>query len=322
DVLHMDDYFYPYKSYSQGKLIPFNDDKSWEKYKSSFKSREDWRRHNVDTFVQELGLMIKKEKPHVKFGISPFGVWRNKSTDPKGSDTAAFQTNYDDLYADILLWTDNNWVDYILPQLYWHFDTQAAPYGVLIEWWDQYIKDSVDLYIGLGIYKLNEQNWPLTHIKQQIDFARKYPKIKGFSHFSAKHILNDIKGLREYIKKEIHPNYALVPQHSKIKGNQPKPVKNFTLDKATKTLTWENGDPKETRYFVLYRFPNENTKHIVGIVSSKNKLEFVLDNYSETDSYGITAVSRLHQESTLLTLEDTQRSLGLDLIDQIILNNN
>ncbi|MGL4677482.1 MAG: glycoside hydrolase family 10 protein [Brevinema sp.] len=328
DALHMDDYFYPYKSYSQGKLLPFNDNKSWTKYQASFKNRDDWRRDNVNIFVKELSDAIKKEKSHVKFGISPFGVWRNKSVDPKGSDTEAGQTNFDDLYADVLLWTDNNWVDYILPQLYWHFDTKAAPYGTLVEWWNKQITNSVDLYVGLGIYKLHENNWPITHIKEQIDFARKHSNIKGFASYSAKWILQDTKGIKDYIKKEIHPYYALVPPSTKMNSIKPKQVKNFTLEEKNNkySLKWENSDPKATHYFVLYRFPKakilQSVENIIGIISAKNKLEWVLESYDDNDCYGITAVSRLHQESSLLTLDDVEKIQGLEMIDQIILSNN
>ena len=114
DAIHMDDYFYPYRI--AGKEFP--DEKTYQQNKRGL-SKEDWRRSNCDTIVKQLYATIHQIKPAVQFGISPFGIWRNKSQDPRGSETKGGQTNYDDLYADILLWLEKGWVDYIAPQIYW-----------------------------------------------------------------------------------------------------------------------------------------------------------------------------------------------------------
>jgi uncharacterized lipoprotein YddW (UPF0748 family) len=114
DAIHMDDYFYPYRI--AGKEFP--DQKTFEKYGRGL-SKDSWRRSNCDSIIVDIHTTIKNTNPRVKFGISPFGVWRNKSQDPMGSDTKAGQTNYDDLYADILLWLSKGWIDYVTPQLYW-----------------------------------------------------------------------------------------------------------------------------------------------------------------------------------------------------------
>lgn len=129
DAIHFDDYFYPYRI--AGKEFP--DLKAYKKYGNGM-SRAGWRRYNVDTVIQMLSKAIKTDKPWVKFGISPFGVWRNHSKDSEGSMTHAGQTNYDDLYADILLWLRKGWIDYVCPQIYWSFNTKAAPYGPLLDW--------------------------------------------------------------------------------------------------------------------------------------------------------------------------------------------
>ena len=126
DGIHFDDYFYPYKvtdKDAEGKtyVVDFPDSVSWKKYgEPFFKNKDDWRRNNVDQLIKRLSKTITTLKPWVKFGISPFGVWRNASSDPvRGSDTQAGVQNYDDLYADILLWTEKGWIDYVTPQLYW-----------------------------------------------------------------------------------------------------------------------------------------------------------------------------------------------------------
>jgi uncharacterized lipoprotein YddW (UPF0748 family) len=135
DAVHFDDYFYPYRIAN----VEFPDSCSYIDYGMfRFKTKDDWRRDNVNYFVKELSERIKLEKPHVKFGISPFGVWRNKDKDADGSDTQAGQTNYDDLYADVLTWLKEGWIDYITPQLYWHIGFDKANYTTLVKWWDEH----------------------------------------------------------------------------------------------------------------------------------------------------------------------------------------
>ena len=147
DAIHMDDYFYPYRI--SGKEFP--DEDSYKRSKSKL-NKDDWRRSNVDSIMKKVSIAIKKEKPWVQFGISPFSVWRNNDKDPRGSDSKAGQTNYDDLYADILLWLKEKWVDYVAPQLYLEIGHDKIDYAKMLEWWS---KNSYgrNLYIGLGIYR-------------------------------------------------------------------------------------------------------------------------------------------------------------------------
>ena len=124
DAIHFDDYFYPYRIGG----VEFPDNASYLKYGQGM-DKEAWRRSNVDSVILMLNRTIREVKKTCKFGISPFGVWRNLSKDSLGSDTHAGQTNYDDLYADILLWLKNGWIDYVVPQLYWEFEQKNAPFG-------------------------------------------------------------------------------------------------------------------------------------------------------------------------------------------------
>ena len=121
DAIHFDDYFYPYRI--PGKAFP--DSETFQKYHNGM-SLEDWRRSNVDSIIVQLYRVIRNENPNCRFGISPFGVWRNQDKDPRGSATKAGQTNYDDLYADILLWLEKGWIDYVVPQLYWEYSTPGC----------------------------------------------------------------------------------------------------------------------------------------------------------------------------------------------------
>jgi len=188
DAVHFDDYFYPYRI--KGEV--FNDIASYQKYGNGL-SIEDWRRSNVNNLVKNLSISIKKTKPWVQFGISPFGVWRNKSVDPKGSDTQAGQTNYDDLFADPITWMDNKWIDYLVPQLYWSVDHPKASYAKLLRWWSENSKNTA-IYIGNGSYKINadsDKKWSNpSEIPNQIDITRTYKNVQGNAFFSAKSFLN------------------------------------------------------------------------------------------------------------------------------------
>ena len=188
DAIHFDDYFYPYRV--KGEV--FNDIAAYQKYGNGL-SIENWRRSNVNTLVKNISISIKKIKPWVQFGISPFGVWRNKSVDPKGSETEAGQTNYDDLYADPIAWMDNKWIDYLVPQLYWSMDHPRASYSKLLRWWSENSKNTA-IYIGNGTYKINadsDKKWSNPNeIPNQIDITRTYKNVQGNAFFSAKSFLN------------------------------------------------------------------------------------------------------------------------------------
>ncbi len=147
DAIHMDDYFYPYRI--AGKEFP--DAVAYEKSGTDL-TRADWRRSNVDSIIVKLSRVIKKEKPWVKFGVSPFSVWRNKDQDPDGSDSKASQTNYDDLYANVLLWLKEGWIDYVTPQLYLEIGHPKIAYEKLLDWWAKHSYGR-HLYIGIAAYK-------------------------------------------------------------------------------------------------------------------------------------------------------------------------
>jgi uncharacterized lipoprotein YddW (UPF0748 family) len=150
DAIHFDDYFYPYRI--AGKEFP--DEASFKKYGVGMK-KDDWRRSNTDSIISKLSYAIKKENKKCQFGISPFGVWRNQDKDPiDGSRTIGAQTNYDDLYANILLWLKKGWIDYVAPQLYWELGHRIAPYEVLLSWWSTHTYGK-HCYIGMGIYRAN-----------------------------------------------------------------------------------------------------------------------------------------------------------------------
>jgi uncharacterized lipoprotein YddW (UPF0748 family) len=207
DGIHFDDYFYPYRVPG----LEFPDENSYQKSGSSL-SKDDWRRSNVDSVIVQLYRSIKKEKPNCKFGISPFGVWRNNDKDSTGSNTKAGQTNYDDLYADIVLWLKMGWIDYVAPQLYWEFGHKAAPFEVLLDWWS---KNSYGkhCYIGLGIYKAGTNlAWQdSTQLTRQMDAIRNTPNIQGEIFFSSKNFIKNPNGWSDSLRTNYYSEPAVVP---------------------------------------------------------------------------------------------------------------
>ncbi len=208
DAIHFDDYFYPYKI--PGKEFP--DNESFGKYGTGM-NKDDWRRSNTDSIISKLSIIIKKENPKCQFGISPFGVWRNESKDPvNGSKTNGAQTNYDDLYADILLWLRKGWIDYVAPQLYWEFGHKIAPYEILLDWWSKHTYGK-NCYIGLGIYRANSNTaWKdLTQIPRMIDALRNTPNIQGMVFFSSKTFAKNPNGWSDTLRLNYFNESAKLP---------------------------------------------------------------------------------------------------------------
>ena len=209
DAIHMDDYFYPYRI--AGKEFP--DAASYIRSGSKL-SKDDWRRSNVDSIIEKLNAVIKEEKPFCKFGVSPFGVWRNKDNDAEGSNTKAGQTNYDDLYADILLWMKKGWVDYVAPQLYWEIGHKLADYEELIDWWSRH-SYGCHIYIGHGIYRAFEKGlaWKNPNeLPNQIKMLRKYPEVKGSIYFSSKSFDRNPNGWNDSLRNNYYKTPALIPE--------------------------------------------------------------------------------------------------------------
>ncbi len=211
DGVHMDDYFYPYKV--PGKDFP--DAKSYAKDPRGL-NKEDWRRSNVDTIITHIARVIKEEKPWVKFGISPFGVWRNQDKDPMGSPTKAGVTNYDDLYADILLWLKEGWIDYVAPQLYWETGHRLVAYETLIDWWSKHTYGR-HMYIGQGIYRALETSkssigWRNPEeLPRQIRLLRSYPSIQGSVYFSSKTFEHNPNGWVDSLRNNYYSQPAIIP---------------------------------------------------------------------------------------------------------------
>jgi uncharacterized lipoprotein YddW (UPF0748 family) len=210
DAIHFDDYFYPYREPN----LEFPDQASYAAYKKSGQSKDDWRRQNVDELILALSETIKSKKPWVQFGISPFGVWRNQSKDPKGSPTQAGQTNYDDLFADVLLWMKNGWIDYLIPQLYWSMEHRLASHRILADWWSN-TSYGVPIYLGNGPYKIRDDSdaaWKEPkELITQVHYGRTLPQIQGNAFFSAKSMYQKNQDIAQLLKTEVYDRPVLPP---------------------------------------------------------------------------------------------------------------
>jgi uncharacterized lipoprotein YddW (UPF0748 family) len=207
DGVHFDDYFYPYPVANQ----TFPDAATYQQYGSSFSNVGDWRRDNVNRLVAEVSARIKALNPDVQFGISPFGVWRNKASDPTGSDTTAGVTNYDHLYADTRAWIQNGWVDYVAPQLYWTVGYKPAAYEKLVPWWCNEVRGTpVKVYIGQAAYKIKEWTNP-EEMPNQLTLNRQYDAVYGSIFFSVKSVLANPRGFLDRLRNDFYKDPALPP---------------------------------------------------------------------------------------------------------------
>ncbi|WP_455569368.1 glycoside hydrolase family 10 protein [Streptomyces venezuelae] len=207
DAVHWDDYFYPYPVAGE----TFADDEAYARYGGDFPDKASWRRNNTDLLVSETAALIREIKPRVAFGVSPFGVWRNVAKDPEGSDTRAGAGSYDDLYADTRKWIREGWIDYVLPQLYWHIGLPAADYAKLLPWWDAVVTGTgVDLYIGEALYKAGDPAQPAAwqdpkELSRHLELAATYAAVGGHCYFAAKEVAADPIGAMTGVVADHYP---------------------------------------------------------------------------------------------------------------------
>jgi uncharacterized lipoprotein YddW (UPF0748 family) len=238
DGIHMDDYFYPYPTRD-----PFPDDRSFALYNRAFPAseKESWRRENVDILIKSVSDTIKAIKPWVKFGISPFGVWRNQKDDPQGSATQAGVTNYDHLYADVRKWLREGWIDYVTPQIYWEIGHKLADFETLCQWWNDNVFGR-QLYIGLAPYKLEkgarEPAWrSARQLPAQLRMLRQYPNISGSVFFSSRQFKRNLFGLQDSLKRHFYRYPSLTPPLNWMKLIKPNPPQKLTT--SGRKVSWE-----------------------------------------------------------------------------------
>ncbi len=310
DAIHMDDYFYPYPIAGE----EFPDDYSFQqtRAKRGFKTNQkaDWRRDNVNLLIQEVKELLVETKPWVRFGISPFGIYRNKRSTPDGSGSATNGLqNYDDLYADVKLWVEKGWIDYNMPQLYWEIGHSAADYKTLVGWWAQH-SNNRPLYIGQDVERTMNaiDGRGQSQLAEKMLLARSESSLQGNCFWPAYSLLDKYKNADRELKNNYHRYPALIPAYTHMYGKQPKKV-NKLKSEYTPTehlLKWKSDadkyEPTSARYYVVYRFAKgqrenlDNAQHIVGITRD-TFLALPYEGGRNEYKYVVTAVDAFHNES-------------------------
>jgi uncharacterized lipoprotein YddW (UPF0748 family) len=301
DGVHFDDFFYPYPSGGQD----FPDQAAFARYGANAASRADWRRQNVNLLVQEMSVRIKELKPWVKFGISPFGIWRNKATDPAGSATRGLES-YDAIYADTRLWVTKGWLDYVVPQLYWHIGFDKADYAKLLPWWSATVKGThVQLYIGQADYRVGEAGaWrDPAQLERQLALNRKYA-VNGSVHFSAKQLRADKLGSVGRYRAAHYAGPALVPAMGHLPGVRPSAptlTEARRDDRGMVSLSWTSDDKAPATRHAVYRvdLAGEEPAMLVGTVAGGDRRQTWVDHTAAADrayAYCVSGLDRLWNE--------------------------
>ena len=250
DGIHIDDYFYPYKvRNAAGAEVDFPDEPSWNKYKASggTLSRDDWRRKNVDDFVERIYRETKALKPWVKFGISPFGIPRpGMPAQIKGFD------QYAQLYADVEKWLKNGWADYFAPQLYWKIEQTAQSYPVLLQWWVNNNAAKRHIWPGNFTSRVGEgeRSWDPREIDYQIRTTRGVEGATGNIHFSMKVFLQNRDGINELLSQEVYAEPALVPASPWL-DNTPPARPRLTINGKDGSIAWTGGGGEKAAWWTL-----------------------------------------------------------------------
>ena len=306
DAIHMDDYFYPYPI--KGKDFP--DDASFARFGGGFSNKADWRRSNVNVLIKKLHETIREIKPWVKFGVSPFGIYRNESSDPLGSKTKGLQ-NYDDLYADVLLWAREGWIDYNIPQIYWHIGHPVADYETLVKWWARNTENR-PLFIGQSVMNTvqnaDPKNPSINQLPRKMALQRAYQTIGGSCQWPASAVVENAGKYRDALIAEYHKYPALPPVFDFMDNEAPAKVRKMkpVWTEDGYILFWTAPKYKEEMnravQYVVYCF---NDKEKVNIDDPSHIVAITRDNFYKLPyedgktkyRYVVTALDRLHNES-------------------------
>lgn len=306
DAIHMDDYFYPYPI--KGKDFP--DDASFARFGGGFSNKGDWRRSNVNVLIKKLHETIREIKPWVKFGVSPFGIYRNESSDPLGSKTKGLQ-NYDDLYADVLLWAREGWIDYNIPQIYWHIGHPVADYETLVKWWARNTENR-PLFIGQSVMNTvqnaDPKNPSINQLPRKMALQRAYQTIGGSCQWPASAVVENAGKYRDALIAEYHKYPALPPVFDFMDNEAPAKVRKMkpVWTEDGYILFWTAPKYKEEMnravQYVVYRFDAkekvniDDPSHIVAITRD-NFYKLPYEDGKTKYRYVVTALDRLHNES-------------------------
>ncbi|NEO84467.1 MAG: family 10 glycosylhydrolase [Spirulina sp. SIO3F2] len=289
DGIHLDDYFYPYPIPG----VDFPDKVTYDRYRNGGGklSRSDWRRANVNTMIERLAKGIRTAKPHIKFGISPFGIYRpGQPAGIKGLD------QYAQLYADPKHWLAQGWVDYIAPQLYWPIAQTQQSYTTLLKWWTQNNPKQAHIYVGNNLVKVGTMGWPTSEFEQQVKLSRQMAKQESLGNifYNVKPLLANTANVNATFKK-LYAQPALAPVMAD-KASSP-PAQPVNLEIRDRTVSWQSPNPVELRSWTLYRGEG-NGWRLERVLPLQTQSVTLTPGY-----YALCAVNRLAQESQGVVFE-------------------
>lgn len=313
DGIHIDDYFYPYPIPVPGSAPPpagaapavrptveFPDDPAWQRYQGSGGklSRADWRRQNVNQLVERMHRSIHEIKPWVRFGISPFGIGR---PDRRPPGIEGF-SQYDQLYADVELWLERGWLDYLTPQLYWPIQQRAQAFDVLLDYWAKQNTARRHLWPGLFTSAINDtpKSWTPEEIVQQIELLRAHPTAGGHALFSMVSLLQNRRGLSAMLQEKIYPQAALVPATPWLAEGTPHSPALEIIDPTTVIVRPVSGT--QATHFAIWRRRGSEWGFSVQ-PASEPRIDLTVDLKSgPVQTLVVSAVDRLGQESPRVAL--------------------
>ncbi|MGB2869266.1 MAG: family 10 glycosylhydrolase [Bacteroidota bacterium] len=319
DGVHFDDYFYPYPTTdSLNQVVPFPDSDTYAANNPGGLPLSDWRRGNVNALIHMISDSLKVVKPKVKFGISPFGIW--KSGVPPGISGLSA---YSEIYCDAITWLQEGWIDYLTPQLYWVIGG-AQDYSKLMPWWgtNSYARH---IYPGQATYHIQDvKNWPIAEIANQISLNRVNASqggtVLGSVHFSAKYFRTNTKSLNDSLRKTVYSNYtkdpiprtfALLPTMAwkdSVPPNRPESLEVRYFSFGTARLRWHTPSPSNdgepvSRY-VVYRSFNSpiDMNNVAGIFTVIKDTVCLVEQPTiggQVYNYAISAIDRQNNESPM-----------------------
>ena len=317
EAVHFDDYFYPYPIAG----VEFNDSLAFERYTTAqgidvADSTEyqrvlgDWRRENVELLIKQLNDTIKEMKPWVRFGISPFGIHRNKKDTPdsSGSNTNGL-SNYDELFADVPRWAEIGIIDYVVPQLYWEIGHKRACYEVLINWWNDTWKRG-HLYIGqsVGSFSKPDVNNPeIDQTEAKMRLVRDLPNVHGNVWWPAWSLVRNSANLQYNLRTNYQKVPALIPSYHWLDSKAPKGVE--AIASAEGKITWKQNaqdaaDPmQKSLFYAVYYFPagvkadKANKECLIKLVPDAEFDTAMNPAHAEGGQYVVTVVDRCWNES-------------------------
>ncbi len=313
DGVHFDDYFYPYPD----GVNTFNDSATFQQYPNGYTNIADWRRDNVNRLIKEVHDSIKTIKPYVKFGISPFGIW--KSGVPVGISGLS---SYDELYADCMYWMRNHYIDYITPQLYWQLGGKQD-YNALMSWYADSAKAyNIQFYPGEAAYRIN--TWSASELPNHLRLDRSNPNVQGNIYFRALvGLLDNEQGFADTLKNNFYRYPALSPIMKWIDSTAPNKVQNLRFDRipgsAQAGLIWDSPtlalDGDSAVKYVVYKFDHNNISQ-QDVDQASNIYDVTGENYDLLNNYkgnqsstlflGVTALDHTSNESNISSLVQVQ----------------